>query len=163
MTREAEQIILLDRDDEPAEGGGEVGGGTILVPDGEYVVRYLDYETGNYWGTPKVVVHFVIVESDNFEGSPVDRFYNATRLTSPPGRFGNYVAPACGDLIREFNRLTGSMERADRISFAKLKGKRIQAEVKRVQYDYCHEPLAEADQYSRISRLIRTLPDEDWQ
>ncbi len=149
-------------DEEPEEGGGVVEGETVLVPEGEYELRYVDYETAKYYGSPKVVVHYAIIEPEEFAGLPVDRFYNAKKLTGPPGPFGKYIAPRRGDLFREFKRLVGRAERLDRISFNKLKGKRIVGDVQTVVIDHNHEELPVDDRYSRIRRLVSVLPGEDW-
>ena len=130
--------------------------------DGEYELRYVDYETATYFGSAKVVVHYAIIEPEEFAGLPVDRFYNAKKLTGPPGRFGKYVAPRRGDLIREFKRLVGRAERPDRLRFARLKGQRVIGDIQTVKIDYKHEELPDDDRYSRISRLIRVLPDVEW-
>ena len=148
--------------EEPDEGGGSVDGVCVLVPDGEYELRYVDYETAMYYGSPKVVVHHAIVEPDEFAGLPVDRFYNAKKLTGPPGRFGKYIAPRRGDLFREFKRLIGRVDRLDRISFKKLKGKRIVGNIQTVVIDHKHEELPVDDRYSRIRRLVTVLPGDDW-
>ena len=71
-------------DEEPDEGGGVVEGGTFLVPEGEYELRYVDYETADYFGGPKVVVHFAIIEPEEYAGLPIDRFYNVKSLDGPP-------------------------------------------------------------------------------
>lgn len=149
-------------DEEPDEGGGTVDGECVLVPEGEYELRYVDYETASYYGSPKVVVHYAIIEPEEYAGLPIDRFYNAKKLTGPPGRFGKYIAPRRGHLVREFNRLIGRASRPDRISFAKLKGKRITCEIQTVKIDHNHEELAEDDRYSRITRLLTVLPGDDW-
>ena len=148
--------------EEADEGGGSVDGECVLVPEGEYELRYVDYETATYYGSPKVVVHYAIIEPEEFAGLPVDRFYNAKKLTGPPGLFGKYIARRRGDLFREFNRIIGRVERLDRISFARLKGKRIIGDIQTVQIDHKHEELPEDDRYSRIRRLIKVLPGDDW-
>ena len=149
-------------DEEPEEGGGSVDGECVLVPEGEYELQYVDYETASYYGSPKVVVHYAIVGPDEYAGLPVDRFYNAAKLTSPPGRFGKYVAPRRGDLFREFNRLIGKGERLDRLRFARLKGQRVIGEIQTVTTDHNHEELPEDERYSRIRKLLHVLPGDDW-
>ena len=149
-------------DEEPEEGGGTVDGECILVPEGEYELRYVDYETATYYGSPKVVVHYAIIEPEEYAGLPVDRFYNAKKLTGPPGRFGQYVAPRRGDLFREFRKLVGRTERPDRLRFAQLRGQRVIGEIQTVRTDHKHEELPEGDRYSRIKRLIHVLPGDDW-
>lgn len=149
-------------DEEPDEGGGSVDGECILVPDGEYELRYVDYETARCFGRPKVIVHFAIIGPEEYAGLPIDRFYNAKKLTRSLGRYGKYSAPRRGDLIREFRRLTGRDCRPDRIYLARLKAKRIVGDIQTVTRDHRHEPLSESDQYSRISRLVSVLPDDHW-
>ena len=148
--------------EEPDEGGGVVDGECVLVPEGEYELRYVDYETATYYGSPKVVVHYAIIEPEEFAGLPVDRFYNAKKLTGPPGRFGKYVAQRRGDLFREFKKLVGRAERLDRLRFARLKGQRVIGEIQTVKIDHKHEELPEDDRYSRIRRLIKVIPGDDW-
>jgi len=160
MTDTDREAPLLD--EEPAEGGGEVTGACITVPNGEYELRYIDYETARFFQSPKVILHCAIIEPDDFAGLPVDRFYNVTRLTGPPGRYGNYIAPARGDLFREYRMMISEPERRDRISFRSLKGKRLIAELESVKKDHQHNPISEELQYSRISRFVRVLPGDDW-
>lgn len=150
------------RSEEPENGGGFIENPKILVPEGEYKLRYRNYETGFYFGSPKVILHLDIVEDDQYAGLPLARFYNVDRLTSQPGRYGNYVPPPNGNLVREFQRMISESVRTDRISYRRLKDKRILGEVVTVKTDRNREPLAETDLYSRISKLIRVLPDDDW-
>ncbi len=151
------------RDEEPEEGGGTVDGDCVLVPEGEYELRYVDYETATYFGKAKVIVHYAIIQPDEYAGLPVDRFYNAKKLTGPPGRFGKYVAPRRGNLFREFKKLVGRTERLDRLRFAQLKDQRVVGEIQTVTTNHKHEELPEDDRYSRIKRLLHVLPGDDWQ
>lgn len=152
----------LSRDEEPEEGGGSVRGECVLVPEGEYELRYINYETANYFGSPRVVVHFAIVSPEGYAGLPLERFYNVLRLTSPPGRFGNFVARGRSDLTREFREIVGSTGRRDRISFTRFKDQRIVAQIETVKFDYKREPLPAREHYSRIKRLVSVLPGDDW-
>jgi len=148
--------------EESSDGGGEIFGSCVLVPDSEYELRYVDYETALYFGNAKVIVHFAIIEPDEFAGLPVDRFYNVICLKGQPRRFGGYKARVRGYLVREYKTLVKEPTRLDRISFAALKDKRIIAELETVTHDHQHDPLPIDDQYSRVKRLIKVLPGEDW-
>ena len=57
--------------DDEGHGGGKVVGPLCLVPSGKYEVAYLSYETGIYWGQPKVVVHFSVINHDIYAGTEV--------------------------------------------------------------------------------------------
>ena len=92
-------------DEEPEEGGGVVEGETVLVPEGEYELRYVDYETANYFGKARVFVHFAIIEPEDYAGLPIDRYYNVKRLSGPPKRFGKYVAGKHGRIYSRNERL----------------------------------------------------------
>ena len=160
MKDDNREALLPDR--EPDEGGGSVDGECVLVPEGDYELRYIDYETAKYYGNPKVIVHYAICAPEEYAGLPVDRFYQAKALIGPPGRFGKYKAKRRGHLVREFHKLIGHADRLDRISFARLKGKRIIGDIQTVRSDHNRNPLPEEDQYSRISRLVAILPHDDW-
>ena len=149
-------------DEEPDEGGGVVDGDCVLVPEGEYELRYVDYETAHYFGKARVFVHFAIIEPEDYAGLPIDRYYNVKRLTGPPQRFGKYAARPRGNLIREFKRIADRPLRLDRISFSKFKDLRIIGDIRTVRRDYHREPLHEDDYYSRIASLIRVLPGDEW-
>jgi len=133
-----------------------------LVPEGEYELRYVDYETGHYFGRARVIVHFAIIEPQEYAGLPIDRFYNVKGLGGPPRRFGEYKAKNRGNLTREFKRIAGQTGRLDRISFKRFKDLRIIAEIQAVRRDYQHQTLDEDDHYSRISKLVKVLLGEDW-
>ena len=90
--------------EEPEEGGGQIDGGCIAVPNGKYELRYMYYETAMYFGSPRVVVHCAVDASDQYAGIEVCRFYNVKEISQPPGRYGDYVALPCGDLVREYPR-----------------------------------------------------------
>ena len=146
--------------EEPEEGGGRIDGGCIAVPNGKYELRYMYYETAKYFGVPKVVVYLAIDASDEYAGVPVCRFYNVTRLTGPCCKYGNYIAPPCGDLTREYKQLVQEPLRQDRISFQVLKGKRVLGRLETVTKGYKGKILVPDNQYSRVAELIRVIPDD---
>jgi len=148
-------------DEEPEEGGGEILGTCLSIPPGMYEVRYMYYATGYFRDQAKVTVYFGIVEPEEYAGTELERFYNVDSLTGPPKRYGNYRAKALVDLNREVGMLLGEVDRVDRISFAKLRGKRIICEVETVVKDGDKRPLLEDHYYSCIRRFVKVLA-EDW-
>ena len=143
------------------EEGGSISGGLILVPPGEYALHYIDYETASAFGHPKVVVNFAIAEPSEYAGSPISRYYNVKALSGRPQRFGNYIAAAKGDLVREYCTLRPERKRLDRISWRWLKGKLVLGEVRTVERDSKGGSLPEATGYSVIAKLLRVLPEFD--
>jgi hypothetical protein len=146
---------------EPEEGGGIIEDVCVAVPEGEYELRYIFYETGMYWNSPKVVVHFAITDPDEYAGLPVYRFYNVKKLVGRYRKYGGFIAPPRGALVREFKQLIKEPDRLDRISFRALKGKRIFAHLDTVTRAHNRKALAVDDQYSRVAELIR-INDEDF-
>ena len=143
------------------EGGGVIEGGCIAIPDGEYELRYIFYETGLYWNSPKVIVYFAITDPDEYAGLPVNRFYNVKKLIGGYRKYGQFIARPRGALVREYKQLIKEPNRLDRISFKSLKGKRILARLATVPRDHNQKALATDDQYSKIAELIRII-DEDF-
>ncbi len=128
-----------------------------LVPEGKYVLRYMSWETRDYFGQPKVIVHFAIAEGEN-AGTPIERFYNVAALFGSPKKYGRFKP--CGPrshLIRELRRLIGDSCSTVDLSFSMLEGKRILAEVKTVTSDSQKEILQRSSHYSRVGKLIQIL------
>lgn len=146
--------------EEDLEGGGEIDGICITVPDGEYEVRYDFYETAILFGTPKVIVHCAIVSPEEYGGVPIDRYYTVDKLKGPAARYGRYVGGRHRSLVREFRLLFDDPVRRDRISFARLKDRRLIVRVRTVVRDYDHRELPIHDQYSVIEKLLSVLPDD---
>ncbi len=142
------------------EGGGVIEGGCIAIPDGEYELRYVFYETGMFFGSPKVAVHFTIVAPDEHASVPVCRYYNVKELIGPYRKYGGYIATPRGSLKREYGRLVREPKRPDRISFSVLKGRRILARLATVMRAHDRADLAPDDQYSKVAELLRIIDDD---
>jgi hypothetical protein len=153
---------LSDESAGEPEGIGLVDDYNVLVPDGEYIVGYSYYETAeNYFGKPRVLLHFGIIKPEDYAGVPLTRFYCVKKVEHPGRKFGNFTPAARGDLVREFRRVVGDVGRLDRISFARFKGVKIRAQVKTVHKGSDGRLLEPDDQYSKISRLLGVVPDGD--
>ena len=148
--------------DEPAEGGGIIEGGYILVPEGEYELRYSYYATAAYFGSFKVVVHCAIDAPDEYAGVEVSRFYNVKKVIPPLGKYGEYVASPCGALTREYKKLLGDPKRMTRISFTALKRRRLLGRLETVTHGHNRAKLGPDNQYSKIAELLGVIPDDDW-
>ena len=150
-----------DLQDGPREEGGIVAGALFDIPPGEYPLHYIDYATASAFGQPKVVVNFGIGEPSEYAGVPISRYYNAKALSGPLRRYGDYVAAANGDLVREYRSLMLDPKRLDRISWNALKGKLVLGEVRTVGRDSKGCALPRGTGYSVVSRLLRILPELD--
>ena len=147
---------------ETKEGGGHIIGSCIAVPEGRYELRYMSYRTGYFRDQAKVTVYFAIISPEDYAGVTVERFYNVDELKGRPRKYGNFNVSARRTLVREFSSLLGQPSRLDRISFVRLRDKRIVGEVETVTTNYEKRALSLNSQYSRVARLIQVLPDENW-
>jgi len=132
------------------------------LEDGRYRCRYEFYETRPAFGLgrPKVAMTFTVVEPHEYQGIPIQRFYNVSRLTSEPKRGGGFVPPSKGDLVRDMERLFGGTSRRDRLAIRKNFGSRDWiVSVRTVGTDSKRRPLPEASRYSVIEAVIGPASD----
>ena len=140
------------KNDDSIELDGEI---PPLIPEGEYVVRYIKYDTQYMWRGLKLFVHFEIVDPGPHCGMKV---YRAYRVVDAGGRKGKgrrrfKVRPRSQlflDLVGLFDRKL----RRDRISLTCLKTVLLRVRVRTVSKDYKQRPLPESIRYSVISDLI---------
>ncbi len=83
-------------------------------------------------------------------------------VTQPPGKYGDYVALPCGDLVREYTNLISEPERMSRISFRVLRGKRLLGRLEKVTRSHSRDNLLPEHQYSKIKEFITVIPDAEW-
>lgn len=147
--------------EEPVEGGGEISGALVLVPDGEYELRYMYYKTAYFMDQAKVIVYCVIIEPEYYAGLPIERFYNVDTLTGPAKKYGNFKTSPYRDIYREIDGLLGPPGRTDRLNPGWFRDKRLIGELKLVTSTYDKRPLLPEHQYSRIKRFIRIIPEDE--
>ena len=131
------------------------------LQDGTYRCRYEFYETRPAFGMgrPKVAMTFTVVEPHEYQGIPLQKFYNVSRLSSEPKRGGGFVAPPKGDLARDMERLFRGAKRQDRLAIRKNFGSRDwTVSVRTVSADSKRRPLPEASRYSVIEAIVAPAP-----
>ena len=129
----------------------------VLVPEGDYIVRYLTYRTSKSFGQPKVEVTFIIDSPEEHRAACLERFYNVEELDGPERKKGKFKPSRRGHLMREYSALVGSPSRQDRMSLGKLKGLSILAKVVTVKVDSNKDLLPKSSWYSKIEKLIKVV------
>lgn len=124
-----------------------------LVPPGEYHVHYLGHETSFMFNSAKVFVHFQINEGEH-NGVKLYRAYRVKSIKGKPRRYGSFKLGHTHELYRQFVRMTGTKERADRISLARLKGCGLRVSVRTVRKDSKQRELPEPLQYSVVDEML---------
>ena len=160
MTESLKAVEIDDSDD------GIVEEDHPCIPDGIYTVTYLFHETVLFKGEKKVVVHFSIIDDDDWSGFIVCRYYNVREHVGKPRKSGGFKAGKNSDLVREIRGLSEDHgERSDRISRRRLNGHPIKARTRTVKNGWGHKQLAESCWYSVVDELIEFVDQEqtDWQ
>ena len=129
----------------------------LLIPEGEYIVRYLTYRTLKSFGQPKVEVTFIIDKPKEHRAVCLERFYNVDKLTGLEKAKGRFKPSRRGHLMREYTALVGPPSRNDRMTLGKLKGLMILAKVVTVKVDSNKNPLPKGSWYSKVEKLIKVV------
>ena len=103
------------------------------------------------FNTPKVFVHFEIVDLGPHHGLKLYRVFRVSELIGKPGRNGRFKLKKRSDLFLELCRLYQNQRvRPDRISLRDLKGLILNVMVRTVTKDYRQKVLPEMLKYSVI-------------
>ncbi|MEC8833354.1 MAG: hypothetical protein VYC07_01525 [Pseudomonadota bacterium] len=126
------------------------------IPEGEYTLKYVSYETCMAFTVPRVIVHMEVCDFGPHLGHRLDRWYRVASLRGDPKKFGNFALRIRSDLFRELTNLgLITSGRKGRISPSVLKNKIVIGRVETVTHDRHQKPLAKGAQYSVIRELIR--------
>ncbi len=116
------------------------------VPEGIYLLRYINYETTQYWGSSKIAVHFAIVEGE-YEGIPLTRFYNFREPLTD--RFA---------VVREYRALFPDESDYSQIDLERYTGHLIRARVGTTRTSGIGKTLSEQSGYSVVRELLEIVP-----
>jgi hypothetical protein len=137
---------------------GKVVGYHPDIPEGQYIVKYLGYETGQSWNSKKIKVNFSVVEGD-YAGTPLSRYYNAKNLHDPLGKSGDFDVGDRSHLVKEYRSLFPDIRSESQIDLNLYKDKSIRAQVESVNKTGTGEQLSGSNQYSVIRKLIEVVPE----
>lgn len=123
------------------------------VPDGEYVVRCVEFETLFLFNSGKVVLRFEIVDGD-LAGTRIIKPYRVKKLLSRPKKGGRFTLGRSSELLRDVVRLSGTKIRPDRLSLDFLRRQLWRVRTRTVTTDYKQRPIPEALRYSVVAEII---------
>ena len=118
------------------------------VPEGVYLLRYISYETTQYWGHKKMAVHFAIVEGE-YAGTPLTRYYNVKERVTD--RFA---------VVREHRALFPDESNCSQIDPNTYSGHLIRARVETTRKSGIGKELTQASRYSVVRELLEIVPDD---
>lgn len=137
----------------PIEDGIVEGAQWPLVPDGEYVVRFIRHETATVFKTPKLFIHLELV-GPTHQGARLYAAYRVKRLIGQPGKSGRFVISSRSELLIQLARIYGRQMRMDRVSLRALRHCLLRVRTRTVTTDYRQRPLPEALRYSVVAELL---------
>ncbi len=150
----------LPGDDDEADDG-VIEEDHPCVPDRIYTMTYLFHETVLFKGNRKVVVHFSIVDDDDWGGFEVCRYYNVRQHVGKPRHYGGFKVGKNSDLVREMRGLfADGSDRLDRISLRRLGGHQIRAKTRTVREGWKRKELPGSTWYSVVDELIELVDEE---
>lgn len=125
-----------------------------LLPDGEYVMRYLYHETVTAFRTPKVILHMQIVEPGEHYGKRLIRAYRVKELIGRPRKWGRFKLTRHQELFLTLASLYDKRLRHDRFSLRALTKVLLRATTRTVTTDYRQQLSPEALHYSMVDELV---------
>ena len=125
----------------------------FLMPEGEYDLAYVRYETLYMFAkAPKLVITFRIITEGPFFGKKISRFYNVKSIS----KNGKFKVGRKRDFIYEYAKLFGLPARLDRIPLGSKFSKHIFiGKIEDVKNDYKQRSMPEGLRYSKIAELIK--------
>ena len=135
-----------------------------LIPNGTYNLYFQGYETQYYFGkSPKLVMHFQIVDLGPYFETPLTRWYSVERFVGKPARNGGFKAKGQTSvfLIEYFNCFPFAKRptRLDRIPMNEWDKHVFKAKVSSVKENSKQTRLPEQIQYSKIECLLGVNDD----
>jgi len=125
-----------------------------LIPPGEYVAVFLYYETKNMYKTPKLFMHFEIVDLGAYCRTKLYAPFRVAGLIGKEGRNGRFKLGIRSELFLTLCRLQPKVIRPDRISLRGFKGALFKIRVRTVEKDYRQRPLPEFLKYSVVDAIL---------
>jgi len=124
-----------------------------LVPDGEYVAKVIRHETAIVFKTPKLFIHFELVDP-GLQNVHLYAAYRIKRLTGKPGKNGRFVISPRSELLFQLAQLYDRQIRLDRISLRALRNCLLRVRTRTVTNDYRQRSLPEALRYSVVAEVL---------
>jgi len=129
------------------------------IPEGIYLVRYMDYKTTRMFGGRKVVIRFAVAQGE-YAGIPLTRYYNVDALADELKNGEEYAASDRRDLVREYWKLFPDKSGSGDIELNDYAEKLIRVRVKSTGKDGRGNNLSKGSRYSKISELLEIVPDD---
>jgi len=137
----------------PNESFSVEGRELLLIPEGNYALRFQSFATANMFGSGRLIMRFRIAEGAH-NGKVLERYY-PVKTVGKVGKKGGFSVTKRSRFLREFVTVTGHLpDRLDRVPITRLRAFLVTAKVETVCKDYEGFEIPKVLQYSKIGRLL---------
>ena len=127
-----------------------------VLPAGEFVARFIGYETRLFFGrSAKVVISWSIVDPGPHFQATVRGFYAVRKLLGMPRRSGKFEIGITSRLARDLARMLEARPPLDRVPIKSLSKGLYLLKCRTVTRDYDQEQIPESIQYAVVDRVVR--------
>lgn len=136
---------------------------STLIPEGEYQAKFTGHDTTRVFNTPKVFLHFEIVEPGDHLGRKLFRAYRVSAILDKPRagevavRDGKFKLKSRSSLFEMLCRVLDIQARTDRISLRDLKNHVFKVRVRTVSTNYKGKPLPAFLHYSVVDDVLEIM------
>lgn len=131
-----------------------------LIPEGWYTAKCINQEMAEYWGDPKIIFTFQIIDVE-YSGTQLQCFFNVQKKPNTTGGI-DYMPGLRGHYMRMLRRVFGSqMGDADSLPQPQeLVDRMFNVEVETVGSDHQRNSLDKANRYSKVKTNIELIEDK---
>ena len=129
------------------------------IPEGIYLVRFINYTSGWMYRCRKVAVHCAVAHGE-YAGTPLTKYYNVDALADELENGEQYAASDLRDIVRDYRRLLPDKSVSGDFDLNDYAGKLIRVRVGPVGKDSHGKDLSKGSRYSKIAELLEIVPDD---
>jgi hypothetical protein len=129
----------------------------VLIPEGEYQVKYLHHETKSGSFGPKVKITFQIISMGRYFEQIIHAWYNIKSSGKKSGRNPKIGLSRHSKLTNELLKVLQIKKRVDRLSLSDLKNHILVVKVRTVKTNSTQKQLASALHYSVVDSMVSCL------
>jgi hypothetical protein len=134
----------------------QVEGLRPLLPEGIWLeAKVTGHDTAFIFNSPKVIVHFSIVQAGEFFGLKLFRAFRVKRFIGRPGPNGRFTLGARSDLYALLVKLLDVKLRAEQVSLRALKHMLFRVRTRTVRTNHAQKQTPEVLYYSTIDEIVR--------
>ena len=126
----------------------------VLVPDGEYELAVVEWETKKIFKSEKLYLKFRVVTPGEYFGRVIPMYFNV-EIVGKPSKNGHFKVRGKGDFARMFAEVFGWSGRPDRLPMSRLENRVLVGAVRTVTKGRDQRDIPKPCRYSVVDRILR--------